>query len=98
MKEITTCEIGKVIAEAIEQKKSNVLFVSKTLDYKNAISWFDANKNYRIFRFATPQPIYEEKNGILVKNTECFVIDDQKIKKLNITLKNGFLDFSLKKG
>ena len=83
MKKITTNEIGCAIAEALAKKKKNILFVSNLLRYENLVVWFNDNKEYKLFRFAVPQPLYEEKNGLLIKNEEYFCIDAATLNNLN---------------
>jgi hypothetical protein len=84
MKNITTNDIGNCLANALENKKKNILFVSTNiLEYKGALKWLNEQSEYRVVRFTEPQAIYENKNGILVENREYFVIDNSKLDKLN---------------
>ena len=84
MKTIAANDIGMYISNALKNKNQNILFVStNVLEYKCALKWFDEHPEYRAVRFTEPQAIYENKNGILVENKECFVIDDSKLKRLN---------------
>lgn len=83
MKKITINEIGNCISEALKDKKKNILFVDIALTYKKVLEWAENHPGYNVIRLAEPQPLYEEKDGRLVKSKEHFVIDDQKLKKLN---------------
>ena len=83
MKKIKLNEIGACITSALEEKKKNILFVSNTLKYENALRWFEDHKDYKVFRFATPQPLHEEKNGLLIENRNYCHIDDQTLNCLN---------------
>ena len=83
MKTITANEIERCLVNALENKKKNILFVSSTLEYKSALEWLNEHSEYRVVRFAEPQAFYEEKNGLLVKNEDYFVIADEKLKTLN---------------
>lgn len=99
MKKITTNEIGNTIAEALAQKKKNILFVSNLLKYENLVAWFRKNNEYQLFRFAVPQPLAEEKNGLLYENEKYCVIDDETLTKLNseksIIFNLGFSEYSI---
>ena len=83
MKTITTKEIGDSIKEALTQKKKNILFVSNLLKYENLVAWFRENGEYTLYRFAVPQPLAEEKNGLLYKNEDYCIMDDELLGKLN---------------
>lgn len=83
MIKITSNGIEKCLANALESKKKNILFVSATLDYKGALKWLSEQSKYRVVRFTEPQAVYEKKNGILVENKGYFVIDNSKLDRLN---------------
>ena len=83
MKTINSNDIGMYLFAALDGKKKNILFVSATLEYKGVLEWLNARSEYRVVRFVEPQALYEEKNGLLVKNDNCCVIADEKLKALN---------------
>ena len=82
MDTISTQDIGAKIEGALEAKKKNILFISLTLRYEPALEWFANHPDYRVCR-ETPATLYEEKNGILVKNEDYTVIDSQSLDNAN---------------
>jgi hypothetical protein len=82
MEKITKENIGACIQAALDNNEKNILFVSKTLEYENAIKWFESHPEYYICR-STPAPVYEEKNGLLVKAENYYAIEDSVLNKAN---------------
>ena len=99
MKEITKNEIAHCITQALEEGTRNILFLgSGSLRNEWISKWVESHPGYRIVRH-TPQPLYEEKNGILVQNPERFGIPDDRLIKANdehtIWFFNGFSEQGL---
>lgn len=82
MKEITVNEIGACITNALTKKTKNLLFISATLEYDNALEWFAAHPDYCMGE-ATPQALWENKDGRLVKSEDCFVLTNDDLNKMN---------------
>lgn len=82
MVRITSLDIETYISNALESKKKNILFVSRTLEYEAVLDWFAKHSDYSVCRTA-PAALYEEKNGILTKNEDYVVIDSDSLKKAN---------------
>ncbi len=82
MKEISVAQIGTHISDALESQKKNILFVSSTLEYENALNWFVEHPEHRVCR-ATPAALYVEENGILVKKENCPVISTEELEAMN---------------
>ena len=83
MKEITQNEIIHCITQALENGTRNILFISPGLQHYELIPrWAETHPQYRLIR-STPQPLYEEKNGILVKNPKRFCIADEILERAN---------------
>ena len=92
MKKITTLQIGDAIAAALENKKKNILFVSATVEYEPALEWFAQHPAYRLCR-AKPQPYYAEKNGLLVKKEDFYILDNQTLEQANSEKTVWFINF-----
>ena len=74
--------IATCIQAALNNKERKILFVSKTLEYENALKWFEVHPEYYICR-STPAPLYEEKNGLLVKADNYYGIENNVLAKAN---------------
>lgn len=82
MVNISLIDIGTTISDAIKNKKKNILFISRTLKYTEALEWIEKHSSYHACR-AEPSALYETKNGILHKNEKFAVIDDERLEKAN---------------
>ena len=82
MVNICSMDIGATISDAIKNKKKNILFISRTLKYTGALEWIEKHPVYHVCR-AEPGALREIKNGILYKNEDFAVIDDDRLEKAN---------------
>lgn len=82
MEKITKENIGACIQAALHNKEKNILFISKTLEYQNALKWFNEHPEFHICR-SVPTPVYDEKNGLLVQSNNCYGIADHLLAKAN---------------
>ena len=82
MEKITKDNIGACIQAALDNKEKNILFVSKTLEYQNALKWFEEHPDFYICR-STPELGYDKKNGLLVQSDNCYWIEDGVLDKAN---------------
>lgn len=82
MVNISSMDIAATISNALKNKKKNILFISRTLEYEAVLDWFARHSDYYACR-TSPTALYEEKNGILTKNENCLVIDSGSLEKAN---------------
>lgn len=82
MVNISLWDIETQIDNALENKKKNILFVSRTLEYDAVLDWFKKHPEYYECR-EVPAALYETKNGILTKNENCLVINSDSLEKAN---------------
>lgn len=81
MKKINANEIGACISEALDDRKKNILFISPTLEYNNALKWAEEHPAYG-FRFSTPGEFYEDVDGAL-KPTGIYMLANSELEALN---------------
>ena len=83
MKEISVFQMGACVEEALKTKKKNILFVSPTLEYENALEWIRQSNEYHEYRFATPVQLYDNVDGRMVAVENYYIIPDDRLKNLN---------------
>ena len=79
---IPSTSVASTINRALIDKKKNILFISRTLNYMGALKWIEKHPSYHVCR-AEPGALREIKNGILYKNEDFAVIDDGRLEKAN---------------
>ena len=99
MQKISPNEIIPCVENALKEGKRNILFVSCALcHYEQIPDWAAENPQYRLIRH-TPQPVWEEKNGLLFKNEARFAIGHNVLTQANsenaIWFLHGFSQESL---
>ena len=88
MKNITKNEVGKIIEEALQQNKKNILFVSHTNEDRPIIEWLDKHSKEYNRVYCNPLPLrYTNDRGFLqkicVNGKEIIVIATKQLIKMN---------------
>ena len=88
MKNITENEVGKIIEEALQQNKKNILFVSHTNEDRPIIEWLDKHSKEYNRVYCNPLPLrYTNDRGFLqkvcVNGKEIIVIATEQLIRMN---------------